>query len=157
MRPAQPSDLPFLWAMLGEAASWRLGRPAFLLEDESADPVVRRYLDGWGRPGDFGLVAVTEEGEAVGGAWYRLYRREEAGYGFIDERTPELSIAVAPEARGRGVGTQLLVALIEHARDDGIDALSLSVEADNPALRLYERLGFVRVGGDPTLTMRLGL
>ena len=38
-------------------------------------------------------------------------------------------------------------ALIECARERAVPALSLSVEPDNPAARLYRRLGFVEVGG----------
>jgi ribosomal protein S18 acetylase RimI-like enzyme len=44
------------------------------------------------------------------------------------------------------VGTALLDALIVQARQAGVGALSLSVEEGNPAARLYERLGFVRIG-----------
>ena len=119
------------------------------IQDSAAD------IDGWGRVGDAGLVALDEQGEPVGAAWYRLFKHDDAGYGFVDERTPELSIAIVPEARGRGVGTRLLTALIEHARAEGFQALSLSVESDNPARALYERLGFVRVGGDAAWTMRV--
>jgi ribosomal protein S18 acetylase RimI-like enzyme len=50
---------------------------------------------------------------------------------------------VRPEFRGHGVGGQLLTTLIERARTDGIDRISLSVERDNPAARLYLRHGFV--------------
>lgn len=74
---------------------------------------------------------------------------------------PELSIAVAPEWRGRGVGRALLVALIERARQDGEPGLSLSVSRRNPvARRLYESLGFRQVTGDadhPTMLRHLAL
>ena len=46
------------------------------------------------------------------------------------------------EARRQGVGSALLKALIAQARRDGLRALSLSVELENPARRLYEKLGF---------------
>jgi ribosomal protein S18 acetylase RimI-like enzyme len=56
------------------------------------------------------------------------------------------------------VGTALLRALIERARADDVPALSLSVERENPALRLYKQLGFRRVGrADNAWTMRLAL
>ena len=50
-------------------------------------------------------------------------------------------LAVAPEARGRGVGDRLLQQTMEYARDQGHASLQLDVYADNPALRLYQRAG----------------
>ena len=98
------------------------------------------------------------DGRPVGAAWYRLFSADEPGYGFLDEATPEVSIAVDPAFRGRGVGTALLDALCERARGDGLPALSLSVERDNPARRIYERRGFVEVEGTAdACTMRIDL
>ncbi len=54
---------------------------------------------------------------------------------------------MASQARGRGIGTALLQRLLDRAVADRIAALSLSVEPDNPAMRLYFGLGFERVGG----------
>ena len=112
--------------------------------DESEIPLLR-YVEGWGRPGDRALVAI-EGFQPVGAAWYRLFTAEEPGYGFVDAETPELTIAVVPSARGRGHGDELLVALLEQARGDGFEGVSLSVEPENPALQLYERHGFRKVG-----------
>jgi ribosomal protein S18 acetylase RimI-like enzyme len=71
---------------------------------------------------------------------------------------PEVALAVRPGARGRGVGTKLLETLIGRTRRQGRAALSLSVACENPALRLYERLGFVRVARvADAFTMRLDL
>jgi ribosomal protein S18 acetylase RimI-like enzyme len=91
----------------------------------------------------------------VGAAWYRLFARDRCGYGFVDERTPELAIAVVPNARGRGVGAKLLDALLDRARAEGYDAISLSVDRNNAgAIGLYERYGFERVGEeDDSVTM----
>src|SRR5204862_3329651 len=107
-----------------------------------ADPRVARYLSGWGRPGDAAVIG-EEDSRPVGAAWLRLFPEEEPGYGFVAADVPELSIAVAPEARGRGIGTRLLEALVEAARDAGHRAISLSVEPENPERRLYQRAGFL--------------
>jgi ribosomal protein S18 acetylase RimI-like enzyme len=53
---------------------------------------------------------------------------------------------VSSQARGCGVGTSLLAELLARVEAAGHPAVSLSVETDNPAVRLYERFGFVRVG-----------
>lgn len=56
-------------------------------------------------------------------------------------------LAVAPGARGRGVGSALLAAAEQHARERGARKLSLRVLSTNDAaLRLYERAGFCREG-----------
>jgi ribosomal protein S18 acetylase RimI-like enzyme len=134
--------------MLRHAYDWRSSRA-----DAPMEPSVQRYVNGWGRSGDACVIAV--EGRApVGAAWYRLFRAEEPGYGFVDENTPELSIAVVPSRRGRGYGDELLTALLAQARRDGFPRVSLSVARENPALKLYERHGFRPVGeGGDSLTM----
>ena len=48
--------------------------------------------------------------------------------------------------RGRGLGEELLSVLLDRAREEGRPRISLSVEPDNPAIRLYEQHGFARVG-----------
>ena len=63
-------------------------------------------------------------------------------YGHIDDRTPSLAISLLPEYRGLGIGAQLLRSLLLLLQENGYLRLSLSVQKDNPALRLYERAGF---------------
>jgi ribosomal protein S18 acetylase RimI-like enzyme len=137
IRPAGAQDLPFLRDMLRHAYYARWGN--------DADVPLERYVAGWGRRGDTALVAI-DEFQPVGAAWYRLFTPDEPGYGFLDEETPELTVAVVPSRRGRGLGKQLLEALLERARRDQFEAVSLSVEPDNPALHLYEKQGFHQVG-----------
>ena len=146
-------DVRFLRDMLHHAYYWRERQPG-------AEPgPVARYVKGWGRPGDTALIAV-DEGFPVGAAWYRLFRRDHPGYGFVDEETPELAVAVVPSRRGRGIGDALINALCDRARTERYRALSLSVEKRNqPLIAFYEKHGFARVaedGGD-SVTMRRDL
>lgn len=121
------------------------------------DLPVSRYVDRWGRPGDTAVVAL-EGATPVGAAWFRLYRAHEPGFGFVDEQTPELSIAVVPSRRHHGYGSKLLSALLARARESGYATISLSVESDNPARHLYERYGFRAVSEiDNNVTMRAEL
>jgi ribosomal protein S18 acetylase RimI-like enzyme len=138
--------------MLFEAVNWRAGLPRLGMEETFAHPHVARYVEGWGRRGDAGVVAIDGE-RRVGAAWYRLFTSRQPGYGFVDERTPELTVGVVESARGKGVGTDLVRVLLTTAREAGFEAISLSVEPDNPAVRLYERAGFTRVGGAGAWTM----
>lgn len=58
-----------------------------------------------------------------------------------------LTLAVAPQARGRGLGRALLQAAIARAQTEGAEAMFLEVGTDNPhALALYAGLGFAKVG-----------
>jgi GNAT superfamily N-acetyltransferase len=157
IRPAAQADEPFLRAMSELTGNWRPDAPPRASEELAADPHHARYMDGWVREGDAGVIA-ERDGRPVGAAWYRTFSPDAPGYGFIDASTPEVSIAVQRDERGQGVGTALLRALCERAREDGLAALSLSVEFDNPALRLYRRVGFVEVERSPdACTMRIDL
>jgi len=109
-----------------------------------ADPRYARYLTGWPRPGDYGLVA--EQDGPVGAAWYRTYAEANPGYGFVAEDVPELSIAVVTSRRHEGIGRRLLLDLIDASVAQGCRALSLSVAENNPARGLYASVGFVLVG-----------
>lgn len=55
-----------------------------------------------------------------------------------------VDIALLPEYRGRGIGTQLLTGVIAEA-DCAARSVSIHVEVFNPARRLYDRLGFVQI------------
>lgn len=146
----------FLAEMLYEAVNWfddgAEERPA--MDAVLAIPENARYVEGWGRPGDVALYALDLRDEPVGAAWYRAFSAAAPGYGYVADDVPELSIAVYPEFRGQHVGTLLLGALIARAERDGERALSLSVNRNNPAKRLYARLGFeVAADASDTLTM----
>jgi ribosomal protein S18 acetylase RimI-like enzyme len=71
-----------------------------------------------------------------------------AGRLYVERRADELrliEIALLPAFRGAGIGTRLLQELVAEAAAAG-KPLQLHVEKFNPALRLYERLGFRRLG-----------
>ena len=101
-------------------------------------PELQVYIEDFGtRPGDHCLVVEVEE-KVVGAAWSRIM----ADYGHIDNDIPSLAISLLPEYRGLGIGTQLLNGLLLLLRENGYLRASLSVQKENPALRLYQRAGF---------------
>jgi len=55
-----------------------------------------------------------------------------------------VDITLVPEYRGRGIGSDLLQRLLEQGRSSG-RTVSIHVEFENPARRLYERLGFAEI------------
>ena len=101
-------------------------------------PELRVYTQGFGtRPGDFCLAAEVD-GQVAGAAWSRIME----DYGHIDDHTPSLALSLLPDYRGQGIGTRLLDRLLVLLQKQGYQRVSLSVQAENPALRLYQRAGF---------------
>jgi ribosomal protein S18 acetylase RimI-like enzyme len=73
-----------------------------------------------------------------------------AGRLLVSHTAEELhlvDVALLSPFRGQGVGTQLVAELCRKARAEDLP-LRLSVQAGNPARRLYERMGFVSTGSD---------
>ena len=130
LRSADQQDTRFLRDMLRHAYHWRMGDP---------DLPVFRYVQNWGRRGDAGVIAF-EGPNAYGAAWYRLFPEAAPGFGFVNEQTPELTIAVVPSHRGHGTGAELLEALLARAREDGYARVSLSAEPGQTGF--YEKHGF---------------
>jgi ribosomal protein S18 acetylase RimI-like enzyme len=154
LRALKQTDEDFLWEMLYHALYLPAGQPPFPKEVVN-EPEIARYVEGWGKDHDRGFIAFDRStSEPIGAVWIRLFKRESPGYGYLDDETPELSIALLPGYRHRGIGTDLLTRLIDEARGRYV-ALSLSVSADNPAAHLYQRLGFEVVERNgPSLTMK---
>jgi len=149
IRPARLADEAFLWQCMALAAHEES------VAAVAAIPSAARYVAGWGRPGDFGLVAELDEAP-TGAAWARQFAPADNPHVYVDERTPELVVAVMPEFRGRGIGRRLLHALAERARNRH-PALCLTVRVGNPALRLYEQVGFERLPGGDRINRTGGL
>lgn len=147
LRPVAPGDEAFLRALYastreGELAALRWSpaqTEAFLALQFRAREL--QYRSQFPCAGD-DLVLV--EGEPAG----RLYvERREYLIRIVD-------IAIAPRYRGQGTGTALLAGVIAEASAAG-KVIELHVEAGNPALRLYRRLGFVETGEvAPSLRMQ---
>lgn len=138
LRPVGIHDVRFLRDMLRHAYHWRLS--------EDTERPVYRYVANWGRRGDAGIVALDGP-HAYGAAWYRLFTKDEPGFGFVDEETPELTVAVVPSRRGKGAGAELLRALLTRAREDGFTAVSLSAPEEQTSY--YEHYGFEVVEKTP--------
>lgn len=106
------------------------------------DPKCLAAFEGFGELSDDRALVAEGDGEVVGACWVRTTDE----YGHIDGNTPSFSISVLEEHRGQGLGTVLMRRMLDELRNAGYARASLSVQKENPALRLYERLGFDIVG-----------
>jgi len=165
IRAATAADLDFLEEMLCAAVNWS---PRWKKQSRArimSVPATARYLADWPRDTDLGVVAEANgqpgdgqpgdgqpgdgqpgDGQPVGAAWLRFFAADDPGYGFVAPDVPELTIGVAAAWRGRGAGRALLRALAERARSSGIAQISLNVERENFAQRLYLSEGY-RIAG----------
>jgi len=137
LRPSERSDDAFVrrvYASVREAelavVPWSdAQREAFLRQQfDAQDAYYREHY----RPATFDVIEL--DGVPIG----RLYVAR------WDDEVRVIDIALLPGHRGKGVGAQLLRGLLAEAAEDG-KRVSIHVEKHNPALRLYERLGFVPV------------
>ena len=104
-------------------------------------PDLAVYITDFGKQEGDTAVVFEQGDQIIGCAWARIMN----DYGHLEEGMPSIAISVLPSYRNQGVGTALLTGLFERLRKQGYPAVSLSVQKANPAMRLYERLGFKTV------------
>lgn len=124
-RDMTPEDVPFISQLEEETFSMPWSPASFLQMIEQED--ARYYV-------------AEEDGQLLGGCGLLMI----AGEGNIS------NVAVAPQARKRGVGTGLLRHLISEGDKEGLTAYTLEVRVSNEAaIGLYQKLGFVSEGIRP--------
>jgi ribosomal protein S18 acetylase RimI-like enzyme len=95
------------------------------------------------------LVVAEEEPEIVGMAQLAF-----SGATNADHRAEVQRVAVASEARGRGIGRQLMAAVENAARDSGVTLLWLTTHEGTDACVFYEAIGYSRMGTMPNYSRR---
>ena len=135
LRPETDEDVPFLCALYASTRSEELAAAAWS-DQEKAD-FLRMQFDAQRQhyrshyPADTRYDVIECDGEPVG-RWY------EAG---LDGERRLMDVALVPELRNRGIGTALVRELMDRAVSEN-ERVTLHVEFFNPAMRLYENLGF---------------
>lgn len=139
LRPVTAADAPALAAVHARAYEGRLDRYLFLVDPDPKSDSERQLADMLGgRWGDFldWASVVAHVGEIVVGACLVV----RASYGPLIA-----DVMVDPVHQGRGVGRAVLVASLAALRAHGETIAVLNVtEGNDAALRVYERVGFVR-------------
>lgn len=101
-------------------------------------PELRIYTDDFGtRKGDYCLVA-DYGGRVVGAVWTRIMN----DYGHVDDDTPSFAISLYKEYRSQGIGSQLMLKMLELLKRQGYERASLAVQKANYAVKMYEKVGF---------------
>ena len=105
------------------------------------------------RQGDgFPVLVAEEDGQVIGYASYGPWR---PFHGFRE--TVEHSVYVRDGQRGKGLGRQLMQALIDQAKADGLHMMVAAVTAGNDAsIRLHEALGFEVTARMPQVGQKFG-
>lgn len=136
LRPMVEDDRPFLLQVYASTRSDELALTAWS-EPQKADFIAFQFHAQHTHYAhhyhDAEFLVIEREGRAAG----RLYLHRGQDLRIVD-------ISLLPEARGQGIGSALLRALMDEARASAIP-VSIHVERSNPALRLYRRLGFLPV------------
>lgn len=141
IRELKKTESDFLAEMLYEAIFIPKGHDPLPKEVIEEKPL-SKYIENWGKD-KFDIALVMESGnQLVGAIWGRLLSSENKGFGYVDETTPELSMAVKNGCRNQGIGTKLIKAIALEYQKIGVEYLSLSVDKVNNASNLYKRLGF---------------
>src|SRR5690606_9492297 len=140
IREIQASELPCLEELVYEAIF--NPDPSNPYPQETIyEPNVIIYWDKWGS-GKMDRCLVALEGDKVIGAvWCRLLNGNPKGYGYVNDGSPELTIAFYPEYRVHGKGTMLSLKLVVQSTLHLCTGLSISVTKGFYAHRLYEREG----------------
>lgn len=133
-RPMVEEDLPFLAALYASTRAEEVAQTgwppemqrAFLAQQHHAQ---HHHYQTYYKGAEW--LIVERAGEPVG----RLYLdRSEGRHHVID-------ISLAPAVRGQGMGGAIMADILDAAREAG-QGVAINVERNNPALHLYERLGF---------------
>ncbi|MDM7932142.1 GNAT family N-acetyltransferase [Tabrizicola sp.] len=118
------------------------------VEKSPAD--VEAMIDGRARLGHATFVA-----EAEGLLGFASYAQFRGGVGY--RTCMEHSILLAPAARGRGAGRQLVTALCDHAARAGAHQMIAGVSAENPdGLAFHSRMGFAEIARVPEAGFKFG-
>ena len=107
-----------------------------------SQPELQVYLTDFGqRAGDYALAAESG-GRIVGAVWVRIMN----DYGHIDDETPSFAISLYKDFRGQGIGTAMMLEMLELLRNEGYRQASLAVQKANYAVKMYRKTGFEVVG-----------
>ena len=96
------------------------------------------YVKDFGSNENDNCLVAEYNGDIVGACWTRIMK----DYGHIDDKTPSFAISLYQEYRGKGIGTELMLKMIELLKSKGYKKASLAVQKENYAVKMYKKVGF---------------
>ena len=144
IRKIRRQEIPLLEDFLYEAIFIPEGinpPPRSIVKNEDLQVYVRDF----GMVPDDRCLVVESEGKIVGAVWSRIMR----DYGHIDDDTPSLAMSLYKEYRNQDIGTELLRQMLQLLRREGYEKVSLSVQKENYAAKMYLKAGFVVIKETP--------
>lgn len=96
------------------------------------------YIKNFGTNKDDTCLVAEYENKIIGACWTRIMN----DYGHIDNETPSFAISLYEEYRGKGIGTDLMIKMLELLKQKGYKKASLAVQKENYAVRMYKKVGF---------------
>ena len=137
-RQLRTDEIPLLDNFLYEAIFIPDGvaaPPKSIIENEELQVYVRDF----GRQKDDRCLVAECDGKVVGAVWTRVMD----DYGHIADGIPSLAMSLYKDYRNKGIGTALLEQMLQLLREEGYRQVSLSVQKENYAVRMYRKVGFV--------------
>ena len=137
IREIREEEIPLLEDFLYEAIYLPPGMetpPRSILQDDA----LQVYIKDFGHSPDDKCLVAEVNGTVVGAVWTRIMQ----DYGHVNDDTPSLAIALYADYRGKGIGTEMMKRMIGWLRLCGYRQVSLSVQKENKAVRLYQKVGF---------------
>lgn len=140
IRPLKQSEIYILSDFLYEAI-FQKDNTSPLPKEIINKPELNIFIKDFGKPDDYCLVAEVDN-KIIGAVWSRVLSGEVKGYGNIDNTTPELAISIYKQYRNKGIGTDLMKGILKLLKEKGYKRVSLSVQKDNYAVKIYKAVGF---------------
>ncbi len=145
IRKIKTSEIEILDDMLYESI-YQSDKTTPIPREVINEPRVYAYINNFGKKEDDYCLVADFNGKIIGAVWVRILASKIKGYGNVDDKTPEFAIALYKEYRKQGTGTLLMQKMILYLKEEGYKQTSLSVQKDNYAVGLYQKLGFKTIG-----------
>ena len=107
-------------------------------EDIIKNKELQVYIEDFGTNKDDNCLVAEYKNKIIGACWTRIMN----DYGHIDNETPSFAISLYEEYRGKGIGTDLMLKMLELLKQKGYKKASLAVQKEHYAVKMYKKVGF---------------